>query len=130
MVAPSRSVVVGKANIMSVRTRPTDYDAPLVVDADAVEALLIAAKRLQSIVRRRLKVLKALRGIQHNLRNETGANLARGRASPGREGAQQGASPVVPSSGWCACHAAGYICLHSYWTTTLTETRMFDCRVS
>jgi hypothetical protein len=59
------SVVIHDLDIVGVVAPPTEADAPLVVDPDAVLALLIAAQSLKPVTGRYPQIVKALRSVQH-----------------------------------------------------------------
>jgi hypothetical protein len=57
-------VIVDNFHIVSVAIGPGEADPPLVIDADAVLTLAIAAKLLKPITRRRAQILERLGGVK------------------------------------------------------------------
>jgi hypothetical protein len=63
MLMLASSVIVGELYLMRFAIAPDEADPPLIVDADAVLPLPVAAKHLQPITRHGAKLLEALRGM-------------------------------------------------------------------
>jgi hypothetical protein len=58
-------VIVDEAHIVRLRIRPSKHDAPLFVDANAVEPSLVAAQSLEPVPWRRPKVSEDSRSVDH-----------------------------------------------------------------
>jgi hypothetical protein len=58
-------VIVDDANFVGLTRFPPEYDAPLLVYANAMEATEIASKCLEAIAGWRLKILKSPGRVQH-----------------------------------------------------------------
>jgi hypothetical protein len=59
-------VIVDDLDIRRVPVSPTETNAPLVVDSDAVAAGAVAAEPFQAIARRDAKVIERSRVVQHS----------------------------------------------------------------
>jgi hypothetical protein len=58
-------VIVDNLHIVSIGAAPGEANPPLIVDADAVLAAAIAAKRFQAIARRAAQIVKRGRRVKH-----------------------------------------------------------------
>jgi hypothetical protein len=83
----SLSVVVGDLDLCGARGGPSEADAPLVVNADAVLSLAVAVQLLEAVTRWNPKVVDVLGGVEDQelaIGNslKIGAELADVRAIP------------------------------------------------
>src|SRR5205823_2901485 len=58
------SMVVGDLDIVGLAVRPSEAEAPLVVDADAVLPFTVASQLLQPVARRHAQVFQHFGGVQ------------------------------------------------------------------
>jgi hypothetical protein len=71
-------VIVDELDLVGVAARPLKHDSPLIVHANTVKALPVSPKRLESISRRRTKILKLMSGIdQVELSDHCGRDIGR-----------------------------------------------------
>lgn len=59
------SVVISNFDFVRIAVAPNKTEPPLIVNADAVLSVTVAAQRFQPIARERRQVLKLLSGVQH-----------------------------------------------------------------
>jgi hypothetical protein len=71
-------VIVDELDLVGVAVRPLKHDSPLIVHANTVKALPVPPKRLESISRRRTKILKLMSAVdQVELPDHCGRNIRR-----------------------------------------------------